>query len=65
MASSPDTSPAETPELLVARLAQAGRAAQRILARLSDTQKAAGLRAAAEAMRASETTILAANALDG
>ena len=64
MASSPDLSREETPELLVARLAQAGRAAQRILARLTDAEKAAGLRAAAEAMRASEAAILAANALD-
>lgn len=64
MASSPDISREETPELLVARLAQAGRAAQRVLARLTDAEKAAGLRAAAEAMRASEAAILAANALD-
>ncbi|MEJ6010302.1 glutamate-5-semialdehyde dehydrogenase [Novosphingobium aquae] len=64
MPSSPDITPAETPESLVARLAQAGRAAQRILARLTDAEKAAGLRAAAEAMRASDAVILAANALD-
>ena len=64
MASSTNISREETPELLVARLAQAGRAAQRVLARLTDAQKAAGLRAAAEAMRASEKAILAANTLD-
>ena len=64
MASSTNISREETPELLVARLAQAGRAAQRVLARLTDAQKAAGLRAAAEAMRVSEAAILAANALD-
>jgi len=64
MASSTNISREETPELLVARLAQAGRAAQRVLARLTDAEKAAGLRAAAEAMRASEAAILAANALD-
>ncbi|WP_310535237.1 glutamate-5-semialdehyde dehydrogenase [Novosphingobium sp.] len=64
MASSPDISRQETPESLVARLALAGRAAQRVLARMTDAEKAAVLRAAAEAMRASEAAILAANALD-
>jgi len=56
---------AETsPEALVARLAQEGRAAQRQLARLSDDQKADALRAAAAALRSSEGAILEANARD-
>jgi len=54
----------ETPEALVARLAAAGRAAQRVLARLSDAQKAEALRAAAAALRVAEPAILAANAQD-
>ena len=54
----------ETPEALVARLAEAGRAAQRQLARLTDAQKAQALRAAASALRAAEPEILAANARD-
>lgn len=52
------------PDSLVARLALAGRAAQLQLARLSSAQRAAGLRAAAEALRAQESAILAANAQD-
>lgn len=64
MATSPDISSAESPEALVARLAKAGRAAQRMLARTSDADKAAALRAAADAMRAAEGAILEANALD-
>ncbi|MFM5929389.1 MAG: glutamate-5-semialdehyde dehydrogenase [Novosphingobium sp.] len=54
----------ETPEMLVHRLARAGRAAQRVLARSSDAQKADGLRAAARALRESESAILAGNAED-
>jgi glutamate-5-semialdehyde dehydrogenase len=54
----------ETPEALVARLAVDGRAAQRVLARLSDAQKAEALRAAAAALRTAEPAILAANAQD-
>ena len=54
----------ESPESLVARLAHAGRAAQRVLARLSDEQKSAALVAAAAALRASGPAILAANARD-
>lgn len=54
----------ETPEALVARLAQAGRAAQRELAKMSDTQKAEALRAAAAELRKAEPEILAANARD-
>jgi glutamate-5-semialdehyde dehydrogenase len=56
--------PAESPELLVTRLARAGRTAQRSLARLSDEQKAAALLAAAAALRAAGPEILAANAQD-
>jgi glutamate-5-semialdehyde dehydrogenase len=55
---------AETPEALIARLAGEGRAAQRVLARLTDAQKAEGLRAVAAALREAEPAILAANALD-
>lgn len=54
----------ETPEALVARLAQDGRVAQRVLARLSDGQKSEALHAAAKALRAAEAEILAANAQD-
>ncbi|MFT4028056.1 MAG: glutamate-5-semialdehyde dehydrogenase [Novosphingobium sp.] len=54
----------ESAEQLVERLAQAGRAAQRELARLGSPQKAAALRAAAAALRAAEPEILAANARD-
>jgi glutamate-5-semialdehyde dehydrogenase len=54
----------ETPEALVARLADAGRAAQRSLALLSDADKAAALRAAAQALRDAEGEVLAANARD-
>ena len=57
-------SKAESPELLIARLAKAGRAAQRVLASLPSEQKAAALRAAAAALRAAEPDILAANAAD-
>ncbi|HKX79735.1 MAG TPA: glutamate-5-semialdehyde dehydrogenase [Novosphingobium sp.] len=56
--------PAELPAELVERLARAGRAAQRRLARLSDAQKAQGLRAAARALRSAEAEILRANAVD-
>lgn len=55
---------AETPEALVARIAADGRAAQRVLARMSDAQKAEALRAAAAALRADEAIILEANAKD-
>jgi len=57
-------SKAESPEVLIARLAKAGRAAQRVLASLPSEQKAAALRAAAAALRAAEPDILAANAAD-
>ena len=59
-----DAPAGESPEALVERLAVAGRAAQRALARLSDGQKADALRAAARALRAAEEEILAANDLD-
>jgi len=52
------------PEALVERLARDGRAAQRVLARISDADKAGALRAAAKALRAAEAEILAANAQD-
>lgn len=54
----------ETPEALVARLAKAGRAAQIVLARMTTPQKAAALRAAADALRVAEPAILEANAKD-
>jgi len=59
-----DSQTSETPETLVARLAEAGRAAQRVLARLDAPAKAAALHAAAAALRAHEDAILAANARD-
>ncbi|WP_343608961.1 glutamate-5-semialdehyde dehydrogenase [Novosphingobium sp.] len=58
------THAAETPEALIARLAKAGRAAQAQLARMTTAQKGAALIAAAEALRAAETDILAANDKD-
>jgi len=54
----------ESVEALIQRLARAGRAAQRALARLTDAEKAAALRSAAAALRAAEPEILAANAQD-
>lgn len=57
-------SQAEQPEALVARIARDGRAAQRVLARLSDAEKAGALRAAAAALRAAQAGILEANARD-
>lgn len=53
-----------SPEELVEKLARDGRVAQRVLARLSDAQKAEALRSAAKELRAAEADILAANALD-
>ena len=55
---------AESPDELILRMAAAARAAQRELARLDPARKSAALRAAAAALRAAETPILAANALD-
>jgi glutamate-5-semialdehyde dehydrogenase len=54
----------ESPETLIERLARAGRAAQRTLARLPSERKAAALIAAAAALREAEGEILAANAQD-
>jgi glutamate-5-semialdehyde dehydrogenase len=59
-----DTRDSETPEQLVTRLAQTGRAAQRVLARLDHDAKAAALLAAAQALRADSAAILAANTED-
>ncbi len=56
--------PADDHDELVAELARAGRAAQRVLARLDDAGKAAVLRSAAAALRAHAPTILAANVKD-
>ena len=56
--------PDESPTELIARLAQAGRAAQRVLVQLDSATKAAALRAAAAALRSAEGAILAANARD-
>ena len=64
MSVSPSPQPGTSPEALITQLAQAGRAAQRELARLDDATKAAALRAAAAALRAAEPEILAANARD-
>jgi glutamate-5-semialdehyde dehydrogenase len=59
------TSPStESPEALVARLARAGRAAQRSVARMTDNAKAEALRAAAQALLAAQSVILEANARD-
>jgi len=49
---------------LIEDLAKKGRAAQRKLARATDEEKAAGLRAAAKAIRADAASILEANAKD-
>lgn len=58
------TAQIDSPEALIARLAHNGRVAQRALAKLTDAEKAAGLLAAAQALRADAPTILAANARD-
>jgi glutamate-5-semialdehyde dehydrogenase len=54
----------ESPDSLVLRLAQAGRVAQRELARCDPATKARGLKAAAAQLRLNAAAILAANALD-
>ncbi|WP_313434575.1 glutamate-5-semialdehyde dehydrogenase [Novosphingobium sp.] len=59
-----DVAAGESPEALVARLGAKGRAAQRVLARLTDAQKCEALRAAAAALRLAEPAILQANARD-
>lgn len=58
------TNAIDNPETLIADLAKKGRAAQRLLARASDAEKAAALTAAATAIRAAEADILEANAKD-
>ena len=55
---------ADSPEALVKTLARDGRAAQRVLARLSGADKARAIAAASAALREAEAEILAANALD-
>jgi glutamate-5-semialdehyde dehydrogenase len=54
----------ESPNDLIARLAAAGRAVQRSLARLDSVAKARVLRAAAKALKARESVIIEANARD-
>ena len=56
--------PNPEPVALIAELARAGRAAQRVLGRLDHAAKAAALHAAADALRAAEGEVLAANARD-
>ncbi|MEN9719035.1 MAG: hypothetical protein RIQ99_1913 [Pseudomonadota bacterium] len=63
MSSATPASP-ESPVALIARLATAGRAAQRVLARFDAPAKAAALHAAAAALRGHAAAILAANAQD-
>lgn len=58
------STPVDTPEALIAQLAQKGRAAQRQLARVSDSEKSSALHAAAAAIRDAKAAILAANAQD-
>ncbi len=58
------TAQIETPEALIESLALTGRAAQRVLARMSDAEKTAALVAAAAALREAGAEILAANARD-
>ncbi len=62
--SDPAAADGQSPEALVARLATAGRAAQRQVALLSDAQKTAALRAVAAQLRADQAAILEANARD-
>jgi len=62
MSTQPQTRSA--PDELVAELARAGRAAQRVLARMDDAGKAGALRSAAAALRAASGTVLEANARD-
>lgn len=56
--------PSLAPDGLVSDLARAGRAAQRVLARMDDQAKAGALRSAASALRAASADVLAANAAD-
>ncbi len=59
-----ETAAGQSPEQLIASLAMAGRVAQRSLALMSDSAKAQALVAAARALRAAESAILAANVRD-
>lgn len=59
-----DPARSETPADLILRLARAGRSAQRVLARLSDSAKAEALRAVAGEIRKAAAVILAENARD-
>ena len=59
-----DTAQAVMNDELVYALARAGRKAQRVLARMSDAQKAAALMAAAASLRANAATVLEENARD-
>ena len=54
----------QSPSALIATMAGEARAAAQALALLSTEQRRAGLRAAAEALRAARAEIIAANALD-
>ena len=56
--------PTDSVDTLVESLAKAGRAAQRVLVRLSDSQKAQSLRLAAQSLRRAEADVLAANQMD-
>ena len=60
----PPPVPAMSVEQQVVALAQAGRAAQRVLARMDDAAKATALRSAAIALRDASAEILGANARD-
>ena len=53
-----------SPKLLIAEMAKAGRDAQRLLAQMNDAAKAAALRLAAQALRDSAQAILTANRED-
>jgi glutamate-5-semialdehyde dehydrogenase len=63
MSTQPQPQPADC-DALVAGLAHAGRAAQRVLARMDEAGKAAALLSAGAALRAASARILEANALD-
>jgi gamma-glutamyl phosphate reductase len=54
----------QTPEMLISNLGKRARKAAAVLAGASDMQKAQALRAAAQALRNAERTIIAANARD-
>lgn len=60
MSTEPETSPVQ----LIESLARKGRVAQRVLARLSDQQKAEALRLAAQSLRQAAPDVLAANRQD-